>query len=318
MGKTLFASVTVLVLGMLAEPGLAAYLFTDQTPAAPLISGDYQRYVSLVGDGTNLGLWYENRTTGGIEMRTSASGYTGFGSPTATSGLTGLNHPRIYSAAGGGYVGFFMDATQSPPNGINRLTSTDGVTWGSADQVLITGSPGGSNIWGVVSYFENLSGITDVLYYTQGVGGSEYVFRATATDGLNFTHQGTAFVNPGSVGLYGAGISAGSQVLYDSLAGQYLLIWSGESIVANIGYATSSDGLSFTNQGTVVAKGVTHDDLQEASFVVNGASIVGVYTADYWPGSSNNHIGAFTGTPEPATISLLALGGLALLWRRRR
>ena len=319
----LYASVLTVAL-MAAWTGLACaeYSFTDQTPTSPIIGGDYQRYVTMLGDGTNLALWYENRTTGGIDLRTSAAGYTGFGSPTATTGLTGLSHPRVYNGTGGGYTGFFWDTTQLPPNGIKRLTSTDGVTWGNTTQIVVNGSPYPTqDIWGVVGYFENVSGTTtDVLYFTQATGANENVYRATATDGVNFTYQNMAFVNPGGSD-WGAGVSVGSQVCYDSVSGKYLLIWSGESTVGNIGYATSSDGVSFTNAGTVIANGSGHSDLQESSFIINGASILGVYTGDYG-GNSDNHIGAFTGSvPEPGTLMLLitaALGAMAYAWRRRQ
>jgi hypothetical protein len=312
-----YASVLTAVL-MAASAGPAwavVYTFTDQTPTTPIISGDYQRYVSLLGDGTNLALWYENRTTGGIDMRTSTTGYTGFGSPTATSGLSGLSgHPRIYGSAGA-YTGFFWQGNSSlPPNGIARLTSTDGLSWGDASQISVSGSlyPT-SNIWGVVGYFENVSGATDVLYYTQATGANENVYRATATDGVHFTYQNTAFLNPGGAD-WGAGVSVDSQICYDAASSQYLLIWSGESTVGNIGYATSSDGVSFTNLGTVIATGTGHSDLQESSFVINGSSIVGVYTGDF-SGVSSNHIGAFTGAvvPEPGTLVLLVTAALTAL-----
>jgi len=315
----------LLVLASLAN---AEYTFSDQTPTAPILAGDYQRYVTLLGDGTNLALWYENRTQGTIEMRTSAAGYTGFGSAQTTTGLSGLSHPRVFSDGGTGYLGYFWDSAQSPPNGVKRLTSTDGLSWSSAAQITIANSPfPSSKIWGVQGCFENLSGDTDVLYYTEGTGANEQLYRATATDGVNFTHQGTAFVNPCSPGL-GIGVGAGSQVCYDPGESQYLLVWCGESVTDNIAYATSADGLSFTQQGSVILENSGHDDLEEVSFVLNGSELVGLYTADF-AGDSNNHIGAFTGSasaviPEPATVVVWLLGGAVLLccaagrkWRRR-
>lgn len=318
----LCASVLTVAL-MAAWTGLACaeYSFTDQAPTSPIIGGDYQRYVSLLGDGTNLSLWYENRTTGGIDLRTSATGYTGFGSPTATTGLSGLSHPRIYGNGSGGYTGFLWDTTQLPPNGIKRLTSADGVSWGNTTQITVGSSAfPTANIWGVVGYFENVAGATDVLYYTQATGANENIYRATATDGTNFTYQNVAFVNPGGA-TWGAGVSVGSQICHDSVTGKYLLVWSGESTVGNIGFATSSDGVSFANVGTVIVNGSGHADLQESSFVMNGLSIQGVYTGDF-AGVSSNHIGAFSGSvPEPGTLALAVTAGLSAMayaWRRCR
>jgi len=303
-----------------ARPAAAQWVFCDQTPSTPLLVGAYQRYVTMAGDGTNLALWNENRTSGTIEMRTSSSGYTGFGAPTLTTGLAGLAHPKIYGG-GGGYTGLFWDSTQVAPNGIVRLTSTDGLAWSNSTQVTIANSPYlTSKIWGAVGYFENIAGDTDVLYYTQGTGANEQLYRATATDGVQFTHQGTAFVNPASPGL-GTGISCGSQVRYDPILGEFMLLWCGESSTEDINYAASADGLSFTYQGTVVLDTGTagHTDLEETSFVLNGPSLVGVYTADFG-GDSSNHIGAYTGVliPEPVTVGLLGCGALALRRRRRR
>jgi len=305
--------------GAAAVAAGAGYAFTDRTPDSPAVAGDYQRYVTITGDGTNLSLWYENRSAGTIEMRTSTTGYAGFGTPVTATGLSGLAHPKIYGGGGGGgCVGFFWDSAQTAPNGIKRLTSSDGVNWSGATQVTVAGAPYTTQIWGVVGYFEDVSGDTDVLYYTQGTGANEKVYRATATDGVSFAHQGTAFENPGTTGC-GAGVSVGSQVLYEPNEGQYLLIWCGESTTANIGYATSSDGVSFAHHGEVVLETAAHDDLEETSFVINGADLVGVYTADFG-GDSSNHIGAYTGVvPEPATMGLIVFGGaLALAGRRRK
>jgi hypothetical protein len=311
----------VLAVAVAAVPVEAAHTFVDQTPAAPIIAGDYQRYPTLVGDGTNLALWYENRSAGVIEMRSSSSGYGGFGSATATSGLAGLAHPKVYGGGGGGYVGLFWDSLQSPPNGIQRLTSADGVTWSGATAITIAGSPfPGNSIWGAVGYFEDVSGSTDVLYYTQGTGANEQLYRATATDGVNFTHQGTAFTNPTGPGL-GAGVSVGSQVVHDAGAGEYLLIWCGESSTENISFATSADGVTFTQQGTVILDDAGHTDLEETALVIGPGGIVGVYTADFG-GDSTNHIGAYTSggvVPEPVTLLGLLAGaaGLGRYLRRR-
>ena len=319
---------SILALGLWAAVGnlvvasIDDYSFFDQTPTSPIIAGDYQRYVSLLGNGADLSLWYENRTTGNIDVRTSTSGYTGFGGPTATTGLTGLAHPRIFSDGAGGYVGFFQNASLAPPNGIQRMTSLNGVDWSGALQIVIDDSANTSNLWGVAGYFENVSGSTDVLYYTQGTGAVEDLYRATATDGQHFTNQGVAFVNPGPVGTTGFGVSVGSQVLYDPILQQYLLLWAGESTVVNIGYATSADGVTFAQQGSAILNSAGHSDLQEVSFVLNGTSMVGVYTGDF-NSSSNNHIGAFTGTvnAEPGALFIwsgLGAVGLALAWRRRK
>ena len=320
MGAVLVASVALVG----GQPAVAAPLvFADQTPAAPLIAGAYQRYVSLLGDGTNLALWCENRTAGNIELRTSSSGYTGFGAPVTTSGLAALAHPRVYSDGGTGYVGLFWDTSQSPPNGIVRLASADGVSWAGTAQVTIANSPfPTSKIWGVVGYFTDVAGDTDVLYYTEGTGANEQLYRATATDGLSFTHQGTAFTNPATPGL-GTGVGVGSQVIYDAAHGEYALLWCGESTTEGIGYATSTDGLTFSQQAIAIPSGPGHTDLEETSFVVNGAQVVGVYTGDFG-GDSSNHIGAYTtgsggeAIPEPATLCLLAAGSMALAWRRRK
>jgi hypothetical protein len=293
-------------------------VFTDQTPTTPIVSGAYQRYVSLLGDGTNLELWYENRSTSTIERRISSTGYTGFGAATATTGLSGLAHPRIYGDGGGGYVGFFWDSTESAPKGIKRLTSADGLSWTGSTDVTIAGSPGTSSIWGVCGYFDDASGTTDVLYYTQGTGGVENLYRATATDGVSFTHQGLAFQNPG--GDYGAGVSVGSQVLCDGHTGGYMLLWTAEAITKHISHASSSDGgLTFTNQQAVVLDSTGHTDLEETSFVLNGDDLVGVYTGDFG-GDSENHIGAYTAThlvPEPGGLAVLALGLVGVARRKR-
>ncbi len=155
--------------------------------------------------------------------------------------------------------------------------------------------------------FENLNGTTDVMYFTQAIGANEQVYRATATNGIDFTYTGVAFVNPG-VSPYGAGVSVGSQVVFDAVNSQYLLIWSGESTVGNVGYATSADGVTFANQGTVIASDASHNDLQESSFVINnGSGLLGLYTGDFLPATANA-IGAFT-VPAPTIATTSPASG---------
>ena len=305
--------VLCMLLTALVPPTLAAaaadYEFQDTTPTTPILSptapSTAMRYPTVVGDGLNLALWYEDRSASPtvIKMRTSTTGYTGFGAATTTTGLTGLGHPRIYADGAGGFVGYFWDTSQVPPNGLKRLTSPDGVAWQDSTDISIASSPfPGEKIWGVVGYFENVTGSTDVLYFTQATGANEQLYRATATDGVSFTYTGRAFQNSGAFST-GTGVIVGSQIVFDTLQNQYTLIYTGSTPSGALGYASSSDGITFTQQEVVLPVNANHTLFKETAFLINGGLLMGFYTGTF-AGVTGTSLGVYISADPPTVTSV--------------
>lgn len=145
-----------------------------------------------------------------------------------------------------------------------------------------------------------LSGVTSIL------PGQSVVFHEGEADGSDHAAIQAAFKSAWFGGSIPAGFTIGG--------------YGG----AGLGLSTSGDGLSIFNSiGTPIfsvtfgaaTTGVTFDNAAGISGAINTLSSVGVNGA--FSSVSGGEIGSPGVVPEPATLGLLAIGGMALIRRRR-
>jgi hypothetical protein len=91
------------------------------------------------------------------------------------------------------------------------------------------------------------------------------------------------------------------------------LSWYQDQGNNNIKIYVSNDGVNFGSPIWTAANGTS---FKEATFALQTAQYIRI-TADYAGGGAMNDVHVFQSIPEPATLALLGLGGLALIRRRR-
>ena len=137
---------------------------------------------------------------------------------------------------------------------VGYATSTDGITWTKQGPVM---SPSAS--WEGNEVSPNsivIEGSTLRLYYH--AGGSQLVNRrigvATSTDGTTWTKSPNPILDLGASGAFDDNQVAEPRVIKLG-ASSYRMYYTGRKTSDNktsLGYATSSDGMSFTKQGQLM------------------------------------------------------------------
>jgi hypothetical protein len=246
------------------------------------------------GDSYYYKMWYSTGET--VRLAYSDDGITWAkqgGGDIDLNTLTNPNHPVVLydvNGFGGGayYKMWYWDSSSEYSNPIRTAESTDGVNW--INDQAITQDPSAKLVEGWVApyWFYSSYGAGAILYNSAGYNainygdpmGNKYVMyydaasQGYAPDG---TSEGTALAFSAD-GIYWARygsepvLKASGGSAWDSgyayawsvlkINGQYEMYYSGGQSASNagIGYAVSSDGITWTNQATPiiqVSDGVT-------------------------------------------------------------
>ncbi len=315
-------------------------------PSNPVYSPAKAYYPTVLKEGGTYTMWSDG--SGGIvQVATSTDGISWTAAGTA-SGLTTPKHTLV-EKIGAEYRIWYWRGLAYSINDIRTATSADGLIWSNDQaitQVSVSGKgtviPGGAQSnWNRGSYgpadvIYNPAGSativepTDeasvwankyVMYYDGTTGGDESLGLAVSSDGINW-HGYADGVAPV---LAGTGVGGDWDEEYVSRAtvikdgaDDYHMWYSGGVSRMNegIGYASSTDGINWTRDASnpIFYKddGVAwRDDRTYTPMVIGGEmwftgkSAAGAYTVGY-------------AIPEPATMGLLALGGIGVLVRKRR
>lgn len=130
----------------------------------------------------------------------------------------------------------------------------------------------------------NVQNVNRLEYYGKGSGGAQLLTTYSATAALT--------------------------VVRDSFDTMTFSWYPGQGH-NNIKVYVSNDGVNF---GSSIWNG-NGNTFQEATFALQTAQYIRI-TADYAGGGALNDVHVFQSIPEPASLALLALGGLAALRRR--
>jgi len=243
----------------------------------------------IIIDGSAYKMWYTGLHVGPcpeIGYATSSDGksWTKYGAnPVLTKGEPGAwDDEGVGSCCviKEGDTSYKMWYTGTPDSSLNEIpaigyaTSSNGITWvkdTANNPVLQKGSAGAWDDAGVLSPCVIKEGGTYKMWYSgradDGVIGSLQIGYATSTDGVNWVKYGTAPVLARGTGSDWDSRGLGVCTV---LGGSFYQMWYtgyqgyGEAeIESAIGYATSSDGISWVKSGKVLSK----DDGFEAQAV---------------------------------------------------
>ena len=214
---------------------------------------------SVIVDGTTYKMWYTgygSSPPGRIGYATSSDGidWTKFdGNPVLSEGPAGSwdeEGPRWGSVLldGGVYKMWYTGRDASGVNRIGYATSSDGIVWNKYDgnPVFDVGAPGSWEDRHVLYPTVIKDGGVYKMWYTGWKsGGGVKIGYATSNDGIDWTrYSGNPVLTWGPSGNWDDEAVYAAHVL---LNGVYHMWYSGsDGVEYEIGYATSSDGISWT------------------------------------------------------------------------
>ncbi|MCZ7404801.1 MAG: hypothetical protein O8C67_07710 [Candidatus Methanoperedens sp.] len=214
---------------------------------------------SLIFDGSNYKMWYALNSE--IYYATSTDGITwikygkvlnkgsiGSWEETGIAPQTVIFNGLIYKMWYEGYSGTTQYAQ------IGYATSSDGINWTkySGNPVLSPGGNGGWDDWSLSDPSVILDGSAYKIWYAaQSVQyGTSKIGYATSSDGINWTkYSGNPVLNPGGNGGWDDKHVYHQTVLKDNTSYKMWYIGLESSDIGRIGYATSSDGITWTKYG---------------------------------------------------------------------
>lgn len=205
---------------------------------------------------------------------------------------------------------------------IEYATSPDGFGWTKHGEAIGSGPGEDFDYAFAPSVVKNGRGDYE-MWYSANDGGIAQVAYATSSDGLAWDQSEGQVFGPDGTGFDSDGVNAAGMFVEDGI--HYLLYMGWDGVDHELGMAWSEDGihnwtrkdfplLELGDPGDFDDAGTGYGAAARASMLFKGNEYWLWYTG--YSSSGELSIGLATGIPEPASLSLLALGGL-LLTRRR-
>jgi len=294
-----------------AETGGSLDIVARQGDAAPIVGSvgeEYGSFFNYVGINTNGTLVFYNRLTIGV------------------AGVTSDNDETIWTGAPGSFELLAREGSQAPDAPVGAIFSYVSVPQLNAlDQVVFRGGleigPGGVTADTDSAIWSTVSGSPEMIVRegdpVPGVPGG--VFSLLSSPGINdagqVTFHASMVVGPGGV------TSTDATGIWAQLPdGQLALVARiGDSIDVDDGPGVdlrTLTGLNYSGFGTGFGNesGLSHFFNEQGELIFNGHFVGG--------GGGYGDQGVFVwdsnAVPEPATVSLLTLCGLAMLHKRRK
>lgn len=211
----------------------------------------------------------------------------------------------------------FAAMTLESVQAVQYVITATNVSDGDSDQVVVdnTGAVTGGNSIATIGYFRT---IADGDVGTTSVASLISDFESLASE--DFSTSGAGFNGLFSINTTIDPAETNTEAVNGNGKSLYLFLGNGATLAASSYVGLVDTGENTPDVTSTASSFSTDVDYSVGKFGNGGLVVLGQITADSVAWGGGNSTGTFelVAIPEPSSVALLGLGGLAVLLRRRR
>ena len=291
-----------------ASPGYGAVAYTYNIGKYEVTAGQYTAFLNAVAKTNTYALYNTNMSNTSYGSGITRSGGGTVGNPYTYSVATAFTNRPVNCVSWGDaarYANWLHNGQPTAPQGLS--TTEDGAYFlngATSDAALLAGTRKADWKWAITSEDEWYK----AAYYKGGGTNAGYWDYPTSSN--TAPGQDMADASGNNANYYTAPLA------YPIDSGKYTTV-AGEFQNSDSPYGTFDQGGNVWEWNEAIIDG-SYRGLRGGSFAPGGGDLRAADRGYYDPSFEVSHFGfRVSGVPEPATMSLLALGGLGMLMRGR-